>query len=220
MLLRLKGERHDEEVLGEDEGDLDMDDRADRIPPESVFPEEGARDTTTDPTDWDDDEELGWPLRGLVIATVTFVPTFMAIVFGLPYLFGSGDEPRAAAVLQPPRVAERPIQAPGAPPITPSDGVKPQDTVKQQESVKQEEQAQVAVESTLPTQPPALPPIQQPQPQPQVAEPPRPSAPAPEPLLPSRPASKPRVAVSEPPAPKTPPPSSKESNKKTAASPE
>ncbi len=211
MLLRLKGERHDEEALGEDEGDLDTDDRADRNSRESAFREEGTGDTATDPTGWDDEEELGWPLKGLVIATAAFVPTFVAIVFGLPYLFAPGDEPRAAAVLQPPRVAERPIQAPSAPPITPSDGVKPQDPVKPQESVKQQEQAQVAVESTSPAQPPALPPIQQPLPQPQVAEPTRPPAPAPEPSLPARPAPKPRVAASEPPVPKTPPPSSKES---------
>src|SRR5262249_6450684 len=156
VMLRLKGERREEEVLAEDEGDLDMDDRADRIPPESVFPEEGAGHSAADPTEWDDDEEdLGWPLRGLAIATAAFGPTFAAIVFGRPYLSAPGDTPRAAAVLQPPPVAQRPIEAPTTPPIAPSDSVKPQDSVKQQDSAKQQEQAQVAVESTLPAKPPA-----------------------------------------------------------------
>lgn len=192
MLLRLKGEPRDEEILAEDEGDLDVDDRADRIPPESVFPEEGAEDTGADPAEWEDDEEgLGWPVRGLAIATATFVPTFVAIVFGLPYLFAPGDAPRAAAVFQPPPVADRPTEAPVALPSTPS------------ETAKQQEEARAAVESTLSAASPVVPPIQ-----PQVTEPPRPPA---EPSLPSRAAPTHRLAAGEPPAPKTPPTPSKES---------
>jgi hypothetical protein len=201
MLLRLKGEPHDEDILAEDERDLDVDDGADQSPSESVFAE--------------DDEELAWPLRGLAIATAAFVPTFVAIVFGLPYLFAPADAPRAAAVLKPPPVANRASEAPVAPPLSPSDSMKapvapaptPSESMKAPVAPPQEE-ARAAVESTLPAQPPALPPIKEQRPQ--VAEPPRLPAPAPEPSLPSRQAPKPRITASEPPVPTTPPPSSKE----------
>jgi hypothetical protein len=80
-MLRLKGER-------------EADDR-DEITREDVFP----ADETTEPDleiYGEVDPGPAWtpPLRGLAVAAGTFVPTFLLIFFGLPYMLGSATPAR------------------------------------------------------------------------------------------------------------------------------
>jgi hypothetical protein len=84
-MLRLKGER-------------DGDER-DEITREDIFP----ADETIEPGPeayGDLDSEPGWtlPLRGLAVAAGTFVPTFLLIFFGLPYVLGFATPARTPTV--------------------------------------------------------------------------------------------------------------------------
>jgi len=74
-MLRLKGERAD-----------DVLDEADHREP---LPMDELTATDAFPADPDDVEREVLPLRGLAIAAATFVPTFLAVFLGLPYLLGS-----------------------------------------------------------------------------------------------------------------------------------
>jgi hypothetical protein len=58
------------------------------------------------------------PLRGLAIAAAAFVPTFVAVFFGLTHLLGSATPPRPPG--DPAAVAAGPIMMEPAPPATPS----------------------------------------------------------------------------------------------------
>ena len=102
-MLRLKGEPDDQ-----------MPDDARRDAPSaerSPREERTSADDGIDGSEIDYDEEPGrWsglsdslPLRGLGIAGATFVPTFLAVFVGLPYLLGAATPPRTAG--EPPPVA-------------------------------------------------------------------------------------------------------------------
>ncbi|MGH7365095.1 MAG: hypothetical protein ACREK9_01680 [Candidatus Rokuibacteriota bacterium] len=81
-MLRLRGEAEDEILDEADDPQL-----SDRITARDAFPEDGleADEQGNGP------EPDGRPslVRGLGIATATFVPTFLAILFGVPYLLDS-----------------------------------------------------------------------------------------------------------------------------------
>lgn len=76
-MLRLKGEH-------------DADER-DEIRPEDVFPGHEIAEPGDEGADEVDRDRPRWalPLRGLAVAAGTFVPTFLLIFFGLPYVVGS-----------------------------------------------------------------------------------------------------------------------------------
>ncbi len=61
------------------------------------------------------------PLRGLAITVGTFVPTFLAIAFGLPYLLGSATTARTPGTPSPspPVVATAPLSSEAGPDVTP-----------------------------------------------------------------------------------------------------
>ncbi|MGH7398694.1 MAG: hypothetical protein ACRELW_14260, partial [Candidatus Rokuibacteriota bacterium] len=85
-MLRLKGEA-DDEILDEEPA------LSDRITARDAFPEEPRE---VDGEDLGEEPRRGTSLlRGLGIATATFVPTLLAIVFGLPYLLDSSVPERA-----------------------------------------------------------------------------------------------------------------------------
>jgi hypothetical protein len=120
-MLRLKGERHD-----------DMLDEADHREPVSTDELTAADAFPADPGDiegpqyregqpygegegYDGEEPASIvPLRGLAIAAVTFVPTFLAVFFGFPYLLGSGTTARTPGALSPspPVAATAPLSSP------------------------------------------------------------------------------------------------------------
>ncbi len=85
IMLTLKGEREDDMLPELDDRELGP---ADEVTAVDAFPGEPG----------DMDRKL--PLRGPAIAAATFVPTFLAIFFGLPYLLSSGtitQTPRASS---------------------------------------------------------------------------------------------------------------------------
>jgi hypothetical protein len=107
-MLRLKGERD-----AADTGDRD------EITPEDAFlrDDTDSEDETTEPGGDREYREVyperpRWtPLRGPAVAAGTFVPTFLLIFFGLPYLLGS-----AAPARTPTASGPRPLASLGADP--------------------------------------------------------------------------------------------------------
>jgi hypothetical protein len=121
IMLRLKGEEDD------------MLDEADREPlPTDELAAAGA--VPTGPGDiegnqyWEEHQygegELAsiLPLRGLAIAAATFVPTVLAVFFGLPYLLGSATTARAPGTPSPspPVAATAPLSSEVGPDVTAS----------------------------------------------------------------------------------------------------
>lgn len=84
-MLRLKGEH-------------DTDER-DEITREDVFPGHEIAEPGDEGTDEVDRDRPTWapPYRGLAVAAGTFVPTFLLIFFGLPYVLGSVAPARTPA---------------------------------------------------------------------------------------------------------------------------
>lgn len=118
-MLRLKGER-DDDILHEQDG---VDPReplpVDELTAADAFP--------TDPGDSDghqygEDPASILPLRGLAIAAATFVPTFLAVFFGLPYLVGSATTVRTPGIpsTSPPVAATAPLRSEVGPDVTAS----------------------------------------------------------------------------------------------------
>ena len=90
FMLRLKGETDD--ALQDDRLRADLEEQ-DQITPQDAFPD-------GDPDGIHEDGRArlpGLPFRGLAIAGATFVPTFLLVFFGLPYLLGP-DGPIHAAI--------------------------------------------------------------------------------------------------------------------------
>jgi hypothetical protein len=102
IMLRLKGERED-----------DMLDEADHREPLPTDELAAADALPTEPGDIDgnpywEEHQYGereltsiLPLRGLAIAATTFVPTVLAVFFGLPYLLGSATTVRSPGTPSP-----------------------------------------------------------------------------------------------------------------------
>ena len=215
-MLRLKGEHGEHALHGEDEAEVDgpehptTDDlTASRLAAED---DDSDQEPVEDDEDWAADEASGLPLRGLGIAAATFVPTFLAVFFGLPYLVGSSTPPSVPANPTPPPAAA----------TAPLDSGAPQDvTASLSETLRrvfsdrpnespaatprvQDEQASRDLDARLRETPPreSRPPA--PAPAPSAPEPVTP-APAPEP--PAPPALPPAVSrpPAAPPAPAPPP---------------
>ena len=110
IMLRLKGER-DDDVLQE----LDEVDHREPLPTDELT---AADAFLTEPGDIEG--EL--PLRGLVIAAATFVPTLLAVFFGLPYLLGSAITVRTPGTPSPsaPVAATAPLSSEVGPDVTAS----------------------------------------------------------------------------------------------------
>jgi len=115
MVLRLKGER-EHDMLDE------VDDGEPRPTDELIGPD-------VFPTQYGEEEEYGvpelasiLPLRGLAITVGTFVPTFLAVVFGLPYLLGSATTARTPGTPSPspPVAATAPLSSEARPDVTQS----------------------------------------------------------------------------------------------------
>jgi hypothetical protein len=108
-MLRLKGETDD--ALQDDQLRADLEEQ-DQITPQDAFPD-------GDPDGIHEDGRArlpGLPFRGLAIAGATFVPTFLLVFFGLPYLLGP-DGPIHAAIATV-RSSEAPLaEAPPAAPL-------------------------------------------------------------------------------------------------------
>ena len=87
------------------------------------------------------------PLRGLVIAAATFVPVFLAIFFGLPYLLGNTTTARTAGTPgpSPPVAATAPRE-----PLERSSPIEP--------TTPRAPEPAPAAPTTEPARPPALPP--------------------------------------------------------------
>jgi hypothetical protein len=116
-MLRLKGEEDD------------MLDEADREPlPTDELAAGGAVPTRPGDQYWEEHQygegELAsiLPLRGLAIAAATFVPTVLAVFFGLPYLLGSATTARTAGPPSPspPVAALAPLSSEVGPDVTAS----------------------------------------------------------------------------------------------------
>jgi len=88
FMLRLKGESDD--AAQDDRLQADPEEQ-DQITSRDAFPD------GVDAMDDDDSRHPTLPLRGLVIAGATFVPTFLLVFFGVPYLL-SPDGPIHSAI--------------------------------------------------------------------------------------------------------------------------
>jgi hypothetical protein len=121
-MLRLKGERDDDTL---DEAELaehrePLAHSSDEITSADAFPADRPDNEAYDVEGEDDEEEERWsilPLRGLGIAAATFVPTFLGVFFGLPYLLDSATTARTPS---PPVAATAPLKSESAPEVTPS----------------------------------------------------------------------------------------------------
>ena len=108
-MLRLKGETDD--ALQDDRLRADLEEQ-DQITSRDAFP-----DGDPEWVDEDDRPRLpGLPLRGLAIAGASFVPTFLLVFFGLPYLLAP-DGPIQAAIATVRSTSEAPKAE--APPVSP-----------------------------------------------------------------------------------------------------
>jgi hypothetical protein len=106
-MLRLKGETDD--GLRDDRLRADLEER-DQITSRDAFPDGDA--------EWEEDERPGLPrlpLRGLAIAGATFLPTFLLVFFGIPYLLAP-DGPIHAAIATVRSASEAPPAPTTAPP--------------------------------------------------------------------------------------------------------
>ncbi len=128
------------------------------------------------------------PLRGLTIAAATFVPTFLAVFFGLPYLLGSTTTARTPGTPSPspPVAATAPLSSEVGPDVT---------------APRESPERSSRVEPTTPRAPEPAPAAPAPEPAPPPALPPAPSR-APEPARPavarSAPEPRPTPAASKP----------------------
>lgn len=176
-MLRLKGESDD--ALQDDRLRADLDDQ-DHITSRDAFPDGDS--------EWMGDEPPsgpGLPLRGLAIAGAAFVPTFLLVVFGVPYLLAP-DGPIHAAIATVRSASEAPPTA--APPTPPP-------PVTRSEPTRSAGQNRNAVDP-----PPSL---LQPTPEPSKAGEVTPPSTA-QPSLPSQTPSSSRSAQVTPPAPPEP----------------
>jgi hypothetical protein len=108
-MLRLKGETDDAVPDEAPRGGLE---EQDQITPRDAFPDDETDSVAEDPR-W---RLPRLPLRGLAVATATFVPTFLLIFFGLPYLLAP-DGPIHAAIATVRSASEAPsTPAPSTPP--------------------------------------------------------------------------------------------------------
>jgi hypothetical protein len=106
-MLRLKGEHDAEE--------------RDEIAHEDLFPSDTAPDGQA-PSEVDGGRPMGTPpLRGLAVAAATFVPTFLLIFFGLPYVLGSAAPARTPTTPAPGSLASRAADPGLASPPSPSE---------------------------------------------------------------------------------------------------
>jgi hypothetical protein len=123
IMLRLKGQRNDEILDEAEEADHGEPPgrSSDEITGADAFPAARPEDNGADDAEGADyeEEERGstLPLRGLGIAAATFVPTFLAVFFGLPYLLDSATTARPPS---PPVAATAPLTSGSAPDVTPS----------------------------------------------------------------------------------------------------
>ncbi|HET9923258.1 MAG TPA: hypothetical protein VFS98_04005, partial [Methylomirabilota bacterium] len=159
------------------------------------------------PTQYGEEEEYGvaelasiLPLRGLAITVGTFVPTFLAIVFGLPYLLGSATTARTPGTPSPgpPVVATAPLSSEARPDVTPPlpetlprDSTEPGSAppaitsrVFDEPAPRESPERSTRVESTTPRTPDPAPVVPTPEPAPPPALPPA-SARAPQPTRPA-----------------------------------
>ena len=184
-MLRLKGEP-DDEIRDEP-----LPEPSDHISSEDVFLEDGIAE----------DEPAGAllpPLPGPLIAAATFVPTFLAVFFGLSYLVGgtiptaSTPAPSAAArftsdqgaqaapslaeAIRDPFVAPSRLDPPAPRPVEPShdprETAPPSDSGEPLRGWSAEDATRPALESSGPTLPPAPSPAAEPR-APRRVEPPR-----------------------------------------------
>ena len=181
MILRLKREPEDEIR------DEPLPEPSDLLSSQDVFSEDGPEDGSGDGAEADEDdqrEETTWflpALPGPLIAGATFVPTFLAVFFGLSYLLEAVTQtaPRASApipsatglmsdlgaegapplseALRDPFGAPRVFDSPSARPSDPRELTRPSDP---REALRGSSVAEIpvpAIESTGPTLPPAQP---------------------------------------------------------------
>jgi hypothetical protein len=206
VLLRLKREAEDEIH------DEPPPEPSDLIASEDVFPEGGLEADEED----SGDEAAGFlpPLPGPLIAAATFVPTFLAVFFGVSYLLGGGTQtgPRASApvpsaaalmsdlgaqgspplseALRDPFVAPRLLDSPTARPGDPREATRPSDPREALRGSSAEGTTPPAIESTGPTLPPRV--ATSPVPEPRAARPAE---------MPRQPQAAVLTTTSEPPAP-------------------
>jgi hypothetical protein len=102
MLLRLKG-KAEEETLDEA-----VPHRADTITADDAFPEHGVVNAERDEPESEPDR-FPSTVRGLSISAACFVPTFLAVFLGLPYLVGLATPARTPRALSPEPAATSPF---------------------------------------------------------------------------------------------------------------
>jgi len=171
-VLRLKKRDADEEIHDEPPSDL--------ISSADVFSHDGVEVGDLE----DDEDDNGGHPRGLrllasipgpLIAVATFVPTFLAIFFGLSYVGASlqtgapapsatalmsdpaTQAPRTADALRDPFVPPRVFEAPPARSGDPRDGTRPSESREPLRAPSVADLPTPAIESTGPTLPPAQP---------------------------------------------------------------
>jgi hypothetical protein len=159
---------------------------SDLMSSEDVFPEDGV--AVDDEVDGQDDDRegrnpgLGFlaALPGPLIAAATFVPTFLAIFFGLSYVVGAlqpgatasapvpsatalmsdgtrGTAPPISESLRDPFVAPRVFDSPSARPADPGDVTRSTDPRESLQGPSGADLPRPAIESPAPTLPPAQP---------------------------------------------------------------
>jgi hypothetical protein len=179
-MLRLKRETDDalgDERLRADPEEQERLEEQDHITSRDAFPDGD--------TEWDRPRLPTLPLRGLAIAGASFVPTFLLVFFGVPYMLAP-DGPIHAAIATVRSASEAPAQAPPAPP-----------PVTRSEPARSSAPGRTAVQPPAPSTP--LPDA------PKADERPPWSTALPPALPPSAPLSSPRSARVEPPATPEPP---------------
>ena len=107
----LRGETEEDEIPSEP-----LPEPSDLITDEDVFPEDRIEVGEDDAGD--EDAGLFPGLPGPVIAAATFVPTFLAVFFGLSYLLGPQTGPMASAPVPSAARAMSDMGTPGTPPLS------------------------------------------------------------------------------------------------------
>ena len=186
-----RGETEEDEIPSEP-----LPEPSDLITDEDVFPEDRIEVGEDDAGD--EDAGLFPGLPGPVIAASTFVPTFLAVFFGLSYLLGPQTGPMASApvpsaarvmsdlgapgtpplseAVRDPFVAPRAPDSPSTRPSDPREATRPSDPPEAPRGPSAVETPTPPVEQNPPALPPTLPPAQPPVSRP--AEPPRQPQPA------------------------------------------
>ncbi len=90
---------------------------SDLITDEDALPEDALPGDPREEDDADEADALLPPVPGPVIAAATFVPTFLAVVFGLSYLLGGATQPAHTANAPEGSAAASPLDALIAPPL-------------------------------------------------------------------------------------------------------